>query len=121
VTQTLITMSPVAVFATANITSVRTAVIRPQVTSPLLLMLGGAVAVVGAAPYLASEAAPSLCVLGLGLAAVVGGVLWWRSLKPTYVLLIASAGGEVEGLRSRDWQFVDAVAAAVIQAIHARG
>jgi hypothetical protein len=52
------------------------------------------------------------------------GALWLKSVKapPTiFVLKIASAAGEVEGLRSYDANLINAVAAAITQAITHRG
>jgi hypothetical protein len=54
-------------------------------------------------------------------AILAGGVLWLRSLKPTFHVFLASAAAERQGLTSKDESLVDRVTAAISDAITHRG
>ena len=49
------------------------------------------------------------------------GIVWFRSLRPTYHVMLATAGGERQGLTSQDEGVVDRVTAAIADAIVHRG
>jgi hypothetical protein len=49
------------------------------------------------------------------------GVAWYRSLKPTFHVVLASASGERQGMSSKDDNLVDRVIEAITSAIVHRG
>ena len=49
------------------------------------------------------------------------GILWLVLLKPTYHVMLATAGGERPGLTSQDWGYAARVTAAIADAIVHRG
>jgi hypothetical protein len=52
---------------------------------------------------------------------LVLGILWFRSLKPVYHVMIASASGERQGLTSSNESLVNQAMAAIADAITYRG
>jgi hypothetical protein len=48
---------------------------------------------------------------------LIAGIVWLRSLHPTYHLMLATAGGERQGMTSNDEGVVDRVTAAIADAI----
>ena len=122
VTSTLVTLAGGKTYATANITSVTTEVEEPEAGCAQGLMgCGGFVALVGLILMCSGEAGGGFVVLLLAAGVIVGGVHWRKSLRPQYVLKIASAAGEVEGMRSPDRELVESVNTAIRQAISVRG
>jgi hypothetical protein len=49
------------------------------------------------------------------------GIVWFKSLHPTYNVMLATAAGERQGLTSKDEGVVDRVTAAIADAIVHRG
>ncbi len=108
-------------YATANITSVSKRV-RParRGCATILVVLGTLMALASL------DALTSNISSGLGALLISGiilglGVLWYRSLKPTYLLVFASSSGETEAMSSQDEALIDRVVSAVNEAIVARG
>ena len=58
-------------------------------------------------------------ILGLLVAAVAGGYLYHQ--KPMYHVMLATAGGEVSALKTRERAYLDKIVAAMNEAIVARG
>jgi hypothetical protein len=52
---------------------------------------------------------------------LIVGIFWLRSLRPSYHLMLATAGGERQGMTSNDEGVVDRVTAAIADAIVHRG
>jgi hypothetical protein len=52
---------------------------------------------------------------------LIVGIFWLRSLRPSYHLMLATAGGERQGMTSNDEGVVDRVTAAISGAIVHRG
>ena len=109
-------------YATANITSVSKRM-RPAKTgcATILIVLGLLMALIFLGALTTSDVSTGLG--GLLFAGIILGlgVLWYRSLKPTYLLVFASSSGETEALSSQDQALIDRVVRAVNEAIVARG
>ena len=109
-------------YATANVTSVRKHVVPPNRGCAIVLVLVSAVGALGALSLALSRDGDAfwgpfiLCAVLL-----VVGILWILAAKPTYHLMLATAGGERSGLWSKDETFIDRIAAAVTDAIVHRG
>jgi Family of unknown function (DUF6232) len=98
-------------YALANITSVSTSVESPSYVGPILIFLVAAASLFGG---LTTQSGAMWFIAAL-LVAV--GALWFRSLKPTWHLRIASASGETSPLESQDQKHIDDVARAINEAI----
>jgi hypothetical protein len=109
-------------YSTANITSVRKT-ITPAKTgcAAVLAILGVVFALSGAAVALQSEHGDGVGMIVFGVIALVVGILWLRSLKPTHHVMLASASGERQGLSSQDESLVNRVTTAIADAITFRG
>jgi hypothetical protein len=110
-------------YATANVTSVRTLTTPAKTGCAALLIAFGALGVFGAVMMLigdhsSGDAAAPLVMCAIMLAI---GILWYRSLKPMYHVMLATAGGERQGLTSQDWELVSRTTAAIADAIVYRG
>ena len=99
-------VTPGQTFAMSGITAVRTGVASPNRTGPWIL--------IGVGVCL-------LCVYGLGIFAIIGGIIWMVKQKPEYVVYLASASGESDAYSSKDQDFVRRDADALNEAIVARG
>jgi hypothetical protein len=109
-------------FATANITSVSKRLTPASSGCAIILIVLGVLAVLGAlGTFKSDEAAQSLASLAIAAGILAAGVLWLRSLKPTYHVFLASASAERSGLSSIDETLVDRVTAAISDAITHRG
>lgn len=106
-------------YALRNITSVR-ALLTPANTgcAVALIILGVVIAFCGLTGALTNSGAGAV-VTGLLFAGaiVVAGVLWMRSLKPTYHLLLASASGETSALSSQDPGYINHLVGCINEAI----
>lgn len=111
-----------ATYATANITSVRKQIVPAQRGCALVLAIVAGLGVVGALPvaFVGRTGEGWIPFLMCAILLAVG-VLWFRALRPTYHLMIATAGGERPGLSSSDEGVIDRVTAAIADAIVHRG
>ena len=108
-------------YATANITAVSSKTIPPSKRGAIVLIIIGAIfAMIGFGSFSASVGAGIVLLIIAGIF-LAGGILWLRSLKPTYTVMVGSAGGEKEALSSKDGEIIDGVVAAINDAIIARG
>ncbi len=57
----------------------------------------------------------------IGILLVAGAVYWWKSIKPTFSVVLSSASGEVKALSSKDNGFITSVINALNDAIVHRG
>jgi len=119
-------------YSMANVTSVRMGVVYPSTTGAWLLVAFGATLLALAAFFLlgcgssaignpngATITSTLLCAGTpgfAGLICLVAGLVWARSLKPTYTVRIGSASGEVDGMRSQRKDVIEEVVAAINQA-----
>lgn len=109
-------------YATANITSVaKRFTPASKGCAILLIAFGGLALLVALSAFDSSNAGASATVILLTGAILAAGVLWLRSLKPTYHVFLASAAAERQGLSSKDESFVDRVTIAINDAITHRG
>jgi hypothetical protein len=125
-------------YAMANITSVTIVQEAPDTSGPIWLSVGGLGAVVLAccpgALALGLFSGPSedygtgaICILtaaGMGLAgllALTGAIALGRSLKPTFLVRIGSASGEVSVLADKNRELVECIVRAINEAIVRRG
>ncbi len=98
---------PKKTYAMANITSVSIGVIKPNRTAPLILLVIGLFLL------------PA--ITELGILTVVGSLVWLFMLKDEYTVRIGSASGEVDGLTSKNQEFIQRVVSAMNDAIINRG
>lgn len=109
-------------YATANITSVRKNTVPANTGCAVILVVFAAIGTLGSlGPLLISHSDESLVSLFICLLFLAAGILAYRSMKPTYHLMIASASGERQGLTSKDESLVDHATAAIANAITYRG
>jgi hypothetical protein len=109
-------------YATANITSVRKHIVPPNRGCALVLAIVGALGVIGGLPLALAESGDGrwtafvMCTILLIIA-----IVWFRSLHPTYHVMLATAAGERQGLTSKDEGVVNRVTTAIADAIVHRG
>jgi hypothetical protein len=97
-------------YAMSGITSVNTKVDRPSKLGPLVtIALGAVVLLNGPTTFLG------------GLLVVVVGVFWFRSKRPRYTVVLTTAAGEQEPVKSSDGVFVEKIVKAINDAIVHRG
>ncbi|HOF87608.1 MAG TPA: DUF6232 family protein [Armatimonadota bacterium] len=120
-------------FATANVTSVSTQIVEypqppePSKKGPIIMIIIGALIGLSSLGNFGSNAGGAFFGLLIGAGLVFGGIQWYKSLKapererPDYLLMIGSASGELEGMRSKDQALIARVAEAINQAMIARG
>jgi hypothetical protein len=109
-------------YATANITSVRKHVTPPNQGCAVLLLIFGALgAISGLAVALGANGDERWTTFVVGAVMLIIGIVWLRSLHPTYNVMLATAAGERQGLTSQDEGIVDRVTAAIADAIVHRG
>jgi hypothetical protein len=107
-------------YSTANITSVRKSVTPAKTGCASILVVIGALTVVGGViGTIASHDNAEGIVMGAVM--LVIGIVWFRSLKPAYHVMLASASGERQGLTSNDESLVSRVTSAIGDAITYRG
>jgi hypothetical protein len=109
-------------YATANITSVRKHMVPAKSGCAAVVVIVGALGALGGLIGALScnnsdQWAPFIMFAIL----LIIGIVWLRSLHPTYQLMLATAGGERQGMTSKDEGVVDRVTAAVADAIVHRG
>ena len=94
-------------FALAGITSVRGIELSPNRGAPLLLLIAG------------------LCALQLsvfiGIPMMLGAIVWLSLPKPTFSVVLTTAGGEVKAYNSPDKHLISKVIDALTKVIIARG
>ncbi|HYM61836.1 MAG TPA: DUF6232 family protein [Thermoanaerobaculia bacterium] len=109
-------------YAAANITSVTKRLTPPDQGVAVILIVIGALAIVGAMAMFNSEhAEQSIGIMIVGAAFFLAGILAYRAAKPILHMILTSAAGEKERLSSRDTALVDKVTAAISDSITYRG
>lgn len=109
-------------YATANLTSVAKRMTPAKMGCAVVLIVVGALALLGAVLQFKSDDAG----ISFGVIIVAGvilgvGILWAWSLKPTYHVYLATAAAERPGLTSKDEPLIDRVTGAISDAITHRG
>lgn len=110
-------------YATANLTSVAKRM-TPANTgcATLLIVFGGLTLLIALASFAArDDASAGIGTLFLALILIGAGILWARSLKPTFHVYLATAAAERPGLSSTDEALIDRVVGAISNALIQRG
>jgi len=109
-------------YATANLTSVSKRFTPASKGCAIALAAVGILCTLGSLGTVFSKDFGSGLVMFLIFGAIAAvGILWLRSLKPIYHVILASASGEQEGLSSKDHDLVNRVVSAITSAIAHRG
>lgn len=109
-------------YATANITSVsKRFTPASKGCATLLVVLGGLMMLGSLGPLFSKDFGAGFVMFLVCGGITAAGVAWWRSLKPVYHVVLASASGEREGMSSKDHDLVDRIIGAITQAITHRG
>jgi hypothetical protein len=94
-------------FAMANITAVSMGTADPAPAGcPITLLIVGAVSALIGIPTLTSFGG---IFLAIGIAAFVGGSVWWKERKPSYSVNISSASGESRAMQSQNREEIEAI------------
>lgn len=101
----------------ANVTSVKSIKTDPDTGAAVTLIVLGVVAVVAG---ISGTVQPGVGILG-GLLLLAWGALLYASLKPTYWLVLGTAGGETQVMFSQDPRDIEVLVTAITNAIIARG
>ncbi|MEO8379458.1 MAG: DUF6232 family protein [Acidobacteriota bacterium] len=109
-------------YATANITSVRKHIVPARSGCALVLAIVGGLGLLGALPTaLAAKGDGRWVPVMVSAIALTLAIVWFRLLRPTFHVMVATAGGERPGLTSKDDGLADRVTAAIADAIVHRG
>ena len=108
-------------YATANITSVRKHMVPAKNGCAVTLAVVGALGAVGGLTSALGEGSSDWTPFAVCTVLLIVGILWFRSLRPTFHVMLATAGGERQGLTSQDEEVVDRVTGAIADAIVHRG
>lgn len=99
---------PSQTFAMAGITSVKNSVERPKRAYPIWCGIFGVIALITDA-------------YAVGVVLLVLAAVWWIGQKTQYHVVLATAGGEMTALTSRDRSYISNVVTALNDSIVARG
>jgi len=108
-------------YSTANITSVSTRKTPVKAGCAIALIALGGVGFLSVIPAFIKE--PGFAVIGFLIWGVIiaAGVLWFKRLRPTFHVVLASASGESEALSSKDEALIHQVTNAINEAMVSRG
>lgn len=98
-------------YAMNGVTSVKRGETNPSKVAPIIMCIIGAIALI-------NGTATSFLV---GAILIILGVLWFRAIKPEYIVFLNSASGESQALSSKDRKYIDDVINALNNAIIHRG
>ena len=101
---------PGQTYAMSGVTSIRTEEYPPSRKWPIIITGLGVLLVLGGKDTI---------IAALILIAI--GVVWWRSQKTTYRIVLSSASGETDAFTSADEKYVDNLVNALNDAIVSRG
>jgi Family of unknown function (DUF6232) len=101
-------------FAMSGVTSVSSFTEVPSKKWPIVIMILGALALLGGI-----TSSVGAVVFGVILIAV--GVLWWRSIKDVHHVRLVTASGEKDALSSTDQAYIGKIVGAISEAIVHRG
>jgi len=109
-------------YATANITSVRKHVTPANNGCAIVLVILGALGALGGLTLALGGSGDGRWSAFVACAVLlILGIVWFKSLHPTYNVMLATAAGERQGLTSKDEGVVDRVTGAIADAIVHRG
>jgi hypothetical protein len=117
------------VFALSGITSIRTANTPADTSGQVLLILAGCFCGLISLSVLINVRSSNVSVtLPVGLfAGTIGSLMIWLGIrhqkkqKPTFSVVLRTAGGEVIAYKSHDWAMIVSLTSALNEAIVARG
>lgn len=101
-------------YAMANVTSVRVIETEPNRMGPVLL---GGIGIALVSSISKGQVGSAL----IGLLLVAGAVAIWRKQRPTFILVISTAGVETHAQESKDGDEIGAIERAISKAIIERG
>jgi predicted ABC-type sugar transport system permease subunit len=109
-------------YATANLTSVsKRFTPASKGCAVALIVIGGLMTLGSLGTVFSKDFGSGLVMFVICAGIAAAGVAWFRSLKPTHHVILASASGEQEGMSSKDHELVDRVVSAITNAITSRG
>ncbi len=98
-------------YAMNGVTSVKRGQTDPSRMWPIILCLVGL--------YVLFQGSMMTFLAGVAMVAI--GVLWFKAIKPEYMVFLNSSSGESQALASKDVKYIDQVIAALNEAIIHRG
>ena len=104
-------------YALRNVTSVKPISTSPNPGCAVILLIGGIIILLIALGVFTQDIGVGLFLGVVGAAILGGAILWFRSLKATYHMQIASASGEAKALSSPDRAYIQKVVDSVKNAI----
>jgi len=108
-------------YATANITSVRKHVTPANTGCAIVLAFFGALGAISGLVIALGGNGDNWSTFVASAVLLIIGIVWFKSLHPTFNVMLATAAGERQGLTSKDEGIVDRVTAAIADAIVHRG
>lgn len=108
-------------YSTANITSVKKYDIPAKKGGPHAVIVLGVLALFGGFIKFSESFLTGLSGVLLAGGFLVLGIIWSKSRRWEYLVILTSASSEAEALRSQDEAIIDRVVAAVSEAIVSRG
>ena len=85
------------------------------------MIAGGVTFLFALAMFTSSDKGSAIGMLFFAVVTIGAGILWLRSLRPTFHVFLASASAERQSLTSKDEALVDRVTNAINDAITYRG
>lgn len=99
-------------YAMNGVTSVKRGQTEPSKAAPVILAIIGVIMLFAAA---------TLMFKGIGILLVAVAVVWFRAIKPEYIVFLNSSSGESQALSSTDKNYIDDVIKSLNDAIIHRG
>ncbi len=103
-------------YALRNITSIRMGLTPAKHGCAIFLLLGGMFFVLTGLAVLFSDSHMPVPLI-IGIIVVILAILWLRSNKPTYHVVIASSSGEVHALTSKNKGYIESIINSINEAI----
>jgi hypothetical protein len=108
--------------AMANITSVSTKREPAPTGGPVVIALaGGLLSLIGGGLFAQSLSPKTLLPLAAGIGLLVLGIHATRSAKPTFWVIVSTAGAETKAFKSSDKDLVERITGAINDAMVRRG
>jgi hypothetical protein len=108
-------------FAMANITSVRTMTVPPERLGPGLVCIVGILICIGGIARLFSFSWSLMAACVVGLLIIAASIFWMLKQKPTYRIVLSTAGGDTKACQDEDGAFIMRMMEALNNAIISRG
>jgi hypothetical protein len=108
-------------YAMQGVTSIRRVIEEPSKKGAIIAIVVGAIITLISFGVISDSLGGGFMTLLIGVGILAAGILWLRSLKDTFIVMLTSASGETRALSSPDEQFVSQIVAALNNALIARG